>query len=172
MPEHDILITQVQIEQRVAELAKEIANDLGDSNPLIIVVLKGAFVFASDLVRLFDFPFEMDFIAISSYGDATKSSGVVKLLKDLDKPIEGRTVLLVEDIVDTGLTLHYLLDMLQLRNPKYIEVSTFLSKPSRREYPVELRYVGFEVPDRFVVGYGLDYQQQYRGLPYVIAFSG
>jgi len=171
LPEHKLVLSEEQIRHRIPRLAKEIAADLGDSNPLIVVILKGAFIFASDLVRNFDFPYQIDFISTSSYGTDTKSSGIVKILKDLDEPIKNRTLLFVEDIVDTGLTLHYLIEMLKIREPKRIEIATFLSKPSRREFHPEVKYVGFEIDDRFVVGYGLDYQQQYRGLPYVIAID-
>ena len=169
--QHEIIITTEQVQTRIPELAREIAKDLADKDPLIIVVLKGAFMFASDLIRHFDFPFEIDFIAISSYGIETESSGVVKLLKDLDQPIKDRTILLVEDIVDTGLTLHYLCRMLDIREPASIEVAAFLSKEARRKFDVPVKYVGFRIPNRFVVGYGLDYKQQYRGLPYVIAIN-
>ncbi len=171
LPEHEIVISEEQIRRRIPQLAKLIAADIGDSNPLIVVILKGAFIFASDLVRHFDFPYEIDFISTSSYGNATKSSGIVKILKDLDEPIKNRTLLFIEDIVDTGLTLHYLTEILKIRRPKRIEIATFLSKPSRRKFHPEVKYVGFEIDDRFVVGYGLDYQQQYRGLPYVIAID-
>ena len=168
---HKIIIAADRIQKRIGELANEISDDMKDENPLIIVVLKGAFMFASDLIRHFDFPFEMDFMAISSYGTETKSSGVVKVLKDLDEPIKDRTVLLIEDIVDTGLTLHYLLELMRIREPRRIEVATLLSKPARREFKVPVKYIGFEIENRFVVGYGLDYKQQYRGLPYVIAIT-
>ncbi|RKZ33985.1 hypoxanthine phosphoribosyltransferase [bacterium] len=171
MPPHQIIISEEQIGKRIPQLAGEVEKELGDENPLVVVVLKGAFVFASDLVRNFEFPHQIDFIATSSYGDATSTSGVVKLLKDLDEPIKGRTILLVEDIVDTGLTLHYLQQLLQIRQPKKIEVMTFLSKMARREFHTPLKFVGFEIPDKFVVGYGLDYKEQYRGLPYVIAIE-
>lgn len=171
LPRHKIIITQEQIQQRIPELARQIREDIGNENPLVVVVLKGAFIFAADLIRHFDFPHEVDFISISSYGSATESTGVVKLLKDLDEPIKGRTVLLVEDIVDTGLTLHYLYEMFKIREPKRIEVAAFLSKKARREYAVPVKYVGFEVPNVFVVGYGLDYKQQFRNLPFVIGIE-
>ncbi len=125
-------------------------------------------MFAADLFKKFDFPFELDFIAISSYGDETETSGAVKLQKDLDKPIEGRTVLIIEDIVDTGLTIHYLRQMLEIRKPKAIKVAAFLSKNARREFETDIDYIGFEVPNKFVVGYGLDFRQNWRGLPYII----
>ncbi len=162
-----IIITEQEISNRIKEMAAKIAEDLRNENPLIIVVLKGAFMFASDLVRHFDFPYEIDFIATSSYGDATKSSGVVKVIKDLDEPIKNRTILLLEDIVDTGLTVHYLHELLRIREPKRIEIAAFLSKPERREYDLPIKYIGFEIENHFVVGYGLDYRQNYRGLPYI-----
>ena len=171
LPEHEVVIKEDEIKARIKELADEISADLGDKNPLVVVILKGAFIFASDLVRHFDFPYEMDFMSTSSYGNATKSSGIVKILKDLDEPIKDRTLLIIEDIVDTGLTLHYLVQMLKLREPERIEIAAFLSKPARRKYSSEVKYIGFEIDDRFVVGYGLDYQQKYRGLPYVIAIE-
>ncbi len=171
LPPHKVIITQEQIEKRIPQLAREIGAEIGDENPLVVVVLKGAFMFAADLVRHFDFPHQIDFISISSYGSATKTTGVVKLLKDLDEPIKGRTVLLIEDIVDTGLTLHYLYEMLKIREPKRIEVAAFLSKQARREYNVPVKFIGFEVPNLFVVGYGLDYQQKYRNLPFVIGIE-
>ncbi len=164
-------ITEKQIRERIPQLARAIAEDMRNLNPLIVVVLKGAFVFASDLVRHFNFPFEVDFIATSSYGAATESSGVVKLLKDLDEPIKGRTVLLVEDIVDTGLTLHYIHELMRIREPAGIEIATFLSKPARRKFHIPIKYIGFEIENKFVVGYGLDYKQQFRGLPYVVAIE-
>ena len=171
LPHHKILISKEKIIQRVAQLAKDISDEMKDENPLVVVVLKGAFIFASDLVRRFDFPHQIDFISISSYGNATKTTGVVKILKDLDEPIKGRTVLLVEDIVDTGLTLNYLYQLFNIRKPKKIEVAVFLSKMARREYQIPIKFIGFEVPDNFVVGYGLDYKQQYRSLPYIIGID-
>ena len=171
LPVHKVIISAEDIRERIEQLSSEIRRDLGDTNPLVVVVLKGAFVFASDLIRQFDFPYEVDFIATSSYGSDTDSSGVVKLLKDLDEPIKDRTILLIEDIVDTGLTLHYLREMLKIREPAKISVATFLSKPARRKFHIPVEYVGFEIDDHFVVGYGLDYQQQYRGLPYIIALT-
>ena len=171
LPKHRVIITEEQIRARIPELARQIEQDMGAENPLVVVVLKGAFIFAADLIRNFNFPHQVDFISISSYGSATESTGVVKLLKDLDEPIKGRTVLLVEDIVDTGLTLHYLYEMLKIREPKRIEVAAFLSKKARREYNVPVKFVGFEVPNVFVVGYGLDYKQMYRNLPFVIGIE-
>ncbi len=171
LPPHRVILTPEQIQRRVDELAEEIKRDLGDKTPLVVVVLKGAFIFAADLVRRFDFPYELDFIATSSYGDATESTGVVKLLKDLDEPVKGRTVLLVEDIIDTGLTLHYLYELLQIRQPERLEVAAFLSKRARRSFEVPVKYIGFEIPNLFVVGYGLDYNQMFRGLPYVVGIT-
>lgn len=166
-PDLKVLFSAERIQDRIVELAKEIKSVLGDKFPVVVVVLKGAFMFASDLIRHFDFPYEVDFISTSSYCDATRSSGVVKLLKDLDRPIEGRNVLLVEDIVDTGLTMRYLVELLRIRNPEQIFVVSLLSKPSRRTHNIDIDFVGFEIPDKFVVGYGLDYQQRFRGLPYI-----
>jgi hypoxanthine phosphoribosyltransferase len=171
LPKHSVIISKEAIDRRIKELAAEIAVDMHDKNPLIVVVLKGAFVFASDLIKHFDFPFEVDFISISSYGDSTKSSGVVKLLKDLDEPIKDRTLLLLEDIIDTGLTLNYLYSLMQIRSPKRIEVAAFLNKIESRNFDVPIKYTGFEIENKFVVGYGLDFKQQYRGLPYVIAIE-
>ena len=171
LPPHKVLVSKEQIDKRIPELARQITDDVRDKNPLIAVVLKGAFMFAADLIRQFDFPFELDFIATSSYGDSTKSTGIVQLLKDLGEPIKDRTVLLIEDIVDTGLTLHYLYEVLRLREPAQIDIVTFLSKNARRNYQIPVKYIGFEIENRFVVGYGLDYQQNWRGLPYVIAIE-
>lgn len=171
LPPHKVIISKEQIIERIPQIAREISEDMGDLNPLVVIILKGAFMFASDLLRHFDFPHEIDFISTSSYGAATKTSGVVKLLKDLDEPIKGRTVLIIEDIVDTGLTLHYLNKLLAIREPARVEIASFLSKPARREYRIPVKFIGFEIPDTFVVGYGLDYEQQFRGLPYVIGIE-
>jgi len=171
LPPHKVIISKEQIIERIPQIAREISEDMGDLNPLVVIILKGAFMFASDLLRHFDFPHEIDFIYTSSYGAATKTSGVVKLMKDLDEPIKGRTVLIIEDIVDTGLTLHYLNQLLAIREPARVEVAAFLSKPAHREYRIPIKFIGFEIPDTFVVGYGLDYKQQFRGLPYVIGIE-
>ena len=163
----DILISEEQIQGRVAELGARITEDFQGSELLIIAVLKGALLFLADLMRVIDLPIAVDFLAVSSYGAGTESSGVVRILKDLDEPIEGRNVLIVEDIVDSGRTLDYLLRMLRQRRPATLHVCTLLDKTERREIDVPLDYVGFEVPDAFVVGYGLDFAEYYRQLPYI-----
>ncbi len=160
----DILLSERQIQTRVAELAAEIRRDL--PNDLhFVAVLKGAFMFLSDLVRHIDGQASLDFMAVSSYATGTTSSGEVRLLKDLDTTLDGRNVVIVEDIVDTGLTLTYLQDILRARGPKSLRTACLLSKPSRRKVDVKIEYIGFEIEDRFVVGYGLDYAEQYRNLP-------
>ena len=160
----DILLSERQIQTRVAELAAEIRRDL--PNDLhFVAVLKGAFMFLSDLVRHIDGHASLDFMAVSSYATGTTSSGEVRLLKDLDTSLDGRNVVIVEDIVDTGLTLTYLQDILRARGPKSLRTACLLSKPSRRKVDVKVEYIGFEIEDRFVVGYGLDYAEQYRNLP-------
>ncbi len=161
---HEILLSADQIQKRVAELAGELRRDSPDDLHLI-AVLKGAFIFLSDLVRHMPGHVSLDFMALSSYAKGTTSSGEVRLLKDLDYALEGRNVVIVEDIVDTGLTLHYLQDILRSRNPKTLRTACLLSKPSRRKIDVKVEYIGFTSEDRFVVGYGLDYAEQYRNLP-------
>jgi hypoxanthine phosphoribosyltransferase len=163
----EIVLTEEQIQARVAELGDEISSDYGDEPVLLIAVLRGAALFVADLSRQISSPVEIDFMAVSSYGSSTKSSGVVRIIKDLDETIEGRHVLVVEDILDTGLTLKYLLKNLASRQPASLEVCTLLSKVGKQRVPISCRYVGFEVPDEFVVGYGLDYAEKYRNLPYV-----
>jgi hypoxanthine phosphoribosyltransferase len=163
----DILVPADDLARRVRELAEQVSRDYADKDLVLIGVLKGAVFFLSDLMRQLSVPAEVDFMAIASYGSATKSSGVVRTLKDLDRPIEGRDVLIVEDIVDSGLTLRYLLGNLGGRNPRSLEVCTLLAKPEARVVDVPVKYVGFEIPNEFVIGYGLDYQQRYRNLPYV-----
>ena len=160
------LISTDAIAQRVHSLAGEVQRDHPDGVHLVCV-LKGAFVFLADLARALEGTATLDFIAVSSYGDSTKSSGQVQLLKDLDAPIEGRDVVIVEDIVDTGLTLTYLQDILRTRAPRSLRTACLLSKPSRRKVDVKVEYVGFTIEDKFVVGYGLDYAEQYRNLPYI-----
>jgi hypoxanthine phosphoribosyltransferase len=162
----EILLSEDQIQKRVAELADEISNDFPDGVHLV-AVLKGAFVFLSDLVRNMRGAVSLDFLAASSYAKGTSSSGEVRLLKDLDSTLEGRNVVIVEDIVDTGLTLHYLQDILRARGPKNLRTACLLSKPSRRQVDVKVEYIGFTIEDRFVVGYGLDYAEQYRNLPHI-----
>ncbi len=160
-----ILLDSQAIHRRVCELGNQITQDYRGLTPHLIGVLKGASIFHADLVRAIELQLSFDFIAVGSYGSRVKSSGEVRLLKDLDESLEGRDVLLVEDIVDTGLTLHYLLQNLQARNPRSLKTVALLNKPSRRELEVLVEYVGFDIPDAFVVGYGLDYNQCYRNLP-------
>jgi hypoxanthine phosphoribosyltransferase len=163
------LFTAEQIQQRINALAAQINTHYPDGEPLhFVAVLKGAFMFLSDLARAMSpRPVTLDFIAVSSYGAATKSSGEVRLLKDLDTPLQGRDVIIVEDIVDTGLTLHYLQDVLRAREPKSLRTACLLSKPSRRKVDVVVEYIGFEIEDKFVVGYGLDHAGQFRHLPFI-----
>jgi hypoxanthine phosphoribosyltransferase len=165
----EILISEEDLQRRVCELAAEISRDYEGKDLLLIGVLKGAVFFLSDLMRQLEVECEVDFMAVASYGSATKSSGVVRILKDLDAVIEGRDVLIVEDIVDSGLTLQYLLRNLAGRDPSSLEVCALLIKPERREVELQTRYVGFEIPDQFVIGYGLDHGERYRNLPYVAA---
>jgi hypoxanthine phosphoribosyltransferase len=167
----DILVQRDELEHRVRELAAEISRDYTDRELLLIGVLKGAVFFLADLMRHLDVECEVDFMAVSSYGASTDSSGVVRILKDLDAPIEGRDVLIVEDIVDSGLTLSYLFRMLRARGPASLEVCALLTKPARREIDLPIRYVGFEIPNRFAIGYGLDYAERYRNLPYVAVLA-
>ncbi len=160
-----------ELQHRVAELGAQITRDYAGRRLLLIGVLKGAVFFLSDLMRCIEIPVELDFMAVASYGSATDASGVVRILKDLDAAIEGRDVLIVEDIVDSGLTLQYLLRNLGSRNPRTLEVCALLTKPARRKVDLPTRYVGFEIPDRFVVGYGLDHAELYRNLPFVAALA-
>jgi len=162
----DVLIAATDIDERVKALALEIHRDHPDGVHLICV-LKGAFMFLSDLARQLPSPATLDFMAVSSYGTSTKSSGQVQVLKDLGSSVEGRDVVIVEDIVDTGLTLTYLQDILRARSPRHLRTACLLSKPSRRKIDVKVEYIGFTIEDRFVVGYGLDYAEQYRNLPYI-----
>ena len=163
----EILIDEQSLRARVAELGEEVSADYRGRELLLIGVLKGAVFFMADFMRQLTVPCEIDFMAISSYGAATDSSGVVRILKDLDINIEGRDVLVVEDIIDSGLTLSYLMRNLEAREPASLEVCALLTKPERREIDVPVRYVGFEIPNRFVIGYGLDFAERYRNLPYV-----
>jgi hypoxanthine phosphoribosyltransferase len=162
-----ILIEEGRLQARIAELGDEISSDYAGRDLLLLGVLKGAVFFMSDLMRRLTVPCEIDFMAISSYGAATDSSGVVRILKDLDINIEGRHVLVVEDIIDSGLTLSYLVRNLEAREPASLEICALLTKPDRREIEVDVRYVGFEIPNQFVIGYGLDFAERYRNLPYV-----
>lgn len=161
----EILFTEQQIQTRVTALAAEIANDYRDSRLVLVSILRGSVFFATDLARQVDLPLAMDFLSISSYGE--DSEGVVRITKDLEENIAGKDVLLIEDIIDTGFTLKYLLRNLGGRNPKSIEVCTLLDRRARRIIEMDLKYIGFEIPDKFVVGYGLDYRQKYRNLPYI-----
>ena len=163
----EVLVSAEDLQRRVAELGEQITSDYAGRSLLLIGVLKGAVFFLSDLMRFIGVPVEVDFMAVASYGSATDSSGVVRILKDLDAAIEGRDVLIVEDIVDSGLTLQYLLRNLGSRNPASLEVCALLSKREARVVDVPVRYVGFEIPNEFVIGYGLDYDERYRALPYV-----
>ena len=162
-----ILIDEDALQGRIAELGEEISSDYAGRDLLLLGVLKGAVFFMADLMRRLTVPCEIDFMAISSYGAATDSSGVVRILKDLDINIEDRHVLVVEDIIDSGLTLSYLMRNLEARNPASLEICALLTKPARREIEVDVRYVGFEIPNRFVIGYGLDFAERYRNLRYV-----
>jgi hypoxanthine phosphoribosyltransferase len=167
----EILVQADDLTRRVRELGVEISRDYAGRDLLLICVLKGAVFFLSDLMRAIDVPCEVDFMAVASYGSATDSSGVVRILKDLDEPIEGRDVLIVEDIVDSGLTLNYLLRALKARKPASLEVCALLTKPDRRKVDLPARYIGFEIPNRFAIGYGLDHAERYRNLPYVAALE-
>lgn len=165
--EVDVLYSQEQIKARVKELGQQISRDYQGEDLLVIGVLKGAFVFMADLVREIDLPLELDFISVSSYGTSTVSSGEVRITKDLDYSVEGKSVLLVEDIVDTGLTLNYIKEIFKKRNPYSVKICCLLDKPSRRKSPVRADYAGFSIEDHFVVGYGLDYAGKYRNYPAV-----
>src|SRR3954469_21011261 len=167
----DILVQPDELAHRVRELAGEISRDYEGKDLLLIGVLKGAVFFLSDLMRQIDVPCEVDFMAVSSYGSLPDPSGVVRIVKDLDAPLEGRDVLIVEDIVDSGLTLQYLMRTLEARKPASLEVCALLTKPDRRKIDMPARYIGFEIPDRFAIGYGLDYAERYRNLPYVAALE-
>jgi hypoxanthine phosphoribosyltransferase len=166
-----ILVPAGDLQERVRSMAADISRDYAGRDLLLIGVLKGAFLFLADLMRNLTLPCEVDFMAVASYGSSTESSGVVRIIKDLDAPLEGRDVLIVEDIVDSGLTLQYLLRTLQGRGPASLEVCALLTKPSRRRVDLPVRYTGFEIPDEFVIGYGLDYAERYRNLPYVAVLT-
>jgi hypoxanthine phosphoribosyltransferase len=167
----EILVQADDLTARVEALGKAIAQDYVEKDLLLVGVLKGAVFFLADLMRHIDIPCEVDFMAVASYGSATDSSGVVRILKDLDRPIAGRDVLIVEDIVDSGLTLQYLLRNLGARDPGSLEVCALLTKPERRKVELPIRYVGFEIPNRFAIGYGLDHDEHLRNLPYVAALA-
>lgn len=166
-PFDDVLISPERLRDRITELGAEITKDYAGGNPLLVGVLKGSVFFMADLARAIDLSLEMDFMAVSSYGNATESSGVVRMLKDLDAPIAGRDVIIVEDIIDSGRTLAYLVELLEQRKPNSIEICALLTKPERAEVEIDCRYIGFEIPNRFVVGYGLDYAERYRNLEYI-----
>jgi hypoxanthine phosphoribosyltransferase len=168
----EILVSEERLQRRIVELAAEISADYAGREILVVGVLKGALLFISDLIRRLSVPCTMDFMAVSSYGSSTHSSGVVRILKDLDAPIAGRHVLVVEDVVDSGLTLAYLMKNLRSREPASLELCTLIVKPAGRRLAIDMRYVGFEMPDTFVVGYGLDFEEHYRQLPYIAAFNG
>ena len=167
----ETLVSSEDLQRRVAELGAEISRDYADRDLFMVGVLKGAVLFLADLMRNLTIPCEIDFMAVSSYGSQTDSSGVVRIQKDLDAPIEGRDVLIVEDIIDSGLTLHYLMKNLRARNPGSLEVCSLLTKPERRRVDLPIRYVGFEIPNRFAIGYGLDHAQRYRNLGFVAALD-
>jgi hypoxanthine phosphoribosyltransferase len=167
----EILVQPDDLKQKVRDLGAQISIDYAERDLLLVCVLKGAVFFLADLMRAIDIPCEVDFMAVSSYGSETDSSGVVRILKDLDRPIAGRDVLIVEDIVDSGLTLQYLMRNLGAREPASLEVVALLTKPDRRKVELPTRYVGFEIPDKFAIGYGLDVAERYRNLPYVAALT-
>ncbi len=167
----EILLEEGTVQNRVAEMGRRISQDYKGRKPLFVCVLRGAALFCSDLIRHVDLPLRLDFIAVSSYGASTTSSGEVRIIKDLESGIEGGDVILVEDIVDTGLTLSYLVQNLQNREPASLKVCTLLSKPDRRLVDVKVDYVGFDIPDEFVVGYGLDFNQRFRNLPYIGVYN-
>lgn len=168
----NIVISAEEIDAKLAEMGAQITKDYAGHDLLLVGILKGAFVVMADLARHIDLPVEFDFMAVSSYGSATKSSGVVRILKDLDQEIAGRDVLIVEDIVDTGLTLHYLLKNLEVRKPASLSLAALLIKDGIDRPPLEVKYEGFHIPPKFVVGYGLDYDGKYRNLPYVAEVDG
>ena len=167
----ETLVSSEDLQTRVRELGEEISRDYEGRDLVMVGVLKGAVLFLADLMRHLTVPCEIDFMALSSYGSQTDSSGVVRILKDLDAPIEGRDVLIVEDIIDSGLTLHYLMKNLKARNPASLEVCSLLTKPERRRVDLPIRYVGFQIPNRFAIGYGLDHAQRYRNLGFVAALN-
>ncbi len=162
-----ILISEEELDKKVRELGAQITEDYRGCNLVVVGILKGALMFMADLIRHIEIPVLMDFAVVSSYGSSTETSGAVRILKDLDQPIEGRHVLIVEDIIDTGLTMHYLVRNLEARKPESVKVCTLLDKPSRRKVDIKPDYCGFSIPDEFVVGYGLDYAEYYRNLPQV-----
>ncbi|WP_128896619.1 hypoxanthine phosphoribosyltransferase [Longirhabdus pacifica] len=162
-----VLFTEEEIQQKIAQLGVQLSEEYKDRSPLVICVLKGAFIFMGDLVKRMNVPLEVDFMAVSSYGNLTQTSGEVKIIKDLDISVEGRDILIVEDIIDSGLTLTYLVDLLKRRSANSVKIVTLFDKPDRRRVSLQPDYKGFVVPDYFVVGYGLDYGEKYRNLPFI-----
>ncbi|MDQ1480242.1 MAG: hypoxanthine phosphoribosyltransferase [Actinomycetota bacterium] len=167
-----VVVEEIDLQQRIQELGKDITSDYAADPPLLVGILKGAFMFMADLARAIDLPVEFDFMAVSSYGSATRTSGVVRIMKDLDLDLTDRHVLIVEDIVDSGLTLAYLRKNLRARTPASLEVCALLVKEGLQKTDPDLKYVGFTIPDRFVIGYGLDVDERYRNLPFVAEFAG
>ena len=167
-----VLVSEQEVDARIEELGKKISEDYAGKQVHLICILKGGVFFMCELAKRITVPVSMDFMSVSSYGDGTKSSGIVKIAKDLDESMEGKNVIIIEDIIDSGRTLSYLMDVLQKRQPKSMKLCTLLDKPDRRIVDVKVDYVGFEIPDEFVVGYGLDYAQKYRNLPYIGVVEG
>ena len=167
-----VLISEEEVDAKIAEIGKQISEDYAGESVHLLCILKGSVFFTCELAKRITVPVSLDFMSVSSYGDGTKTSGIVKIAKDLDETIEGKNVIVIEDIIDSGRTLHYLLDVLQKRNPKSMKLCTLLDKPDRRVVDVEVDYTGFAIPDEFVVGYGLDYAQKYRNLPYIGVVEG
>ena len=166
-----VLISEEALQERIKEMGAQLTADYAEGDLFIVGILKGAFIFMADLIRSIDLPLAVDFVAISSYGSGTKQTGVVRILKDLDSTIEGKDVLIVEDIIDSGLTLKYLVENLQSRKPRSLRICTLLDKPERREVEISTDYTGFVIPNLFVVGYGLDFDERYRNLPYIGVFK-
>jgi hypoxanthine phosphoribosyltransferase len=167
-----VLISEEDVDAKIAEIGKQISEDYAGESVHLLCILKGSVFFTCELAKRITLPVSLDFMSVSSYGDGTASSGIVKIAKDLDESIEGKNVIVIEDIIDSGRTLHYLLDVLQKRNPKSMKLCTLLDKPERRVKDVKVDYTGFAIPDEFVVGYGLDYAQKYRNLPYIGVVEG
>lgn len=167
-----VMISEEDVDQRIAEIGQKISEDYAGESVHLICILKGSVFFTCELAKRITVPVTLDFMSVSSYGDGTKSSGIVKIAKDLDESMEGKNVIIIEDIIDSGRTLSYLMDVLQKRQPKSMKLCTLLDKPDRRIVDVKVDYVGFEIPDEFVVGYGLDYAQKYRNLPYIGVVEG
>jgi hypoxanthine phosphoribosyltransferase len=163
----EILISEEKIQNRIKELAEELRKEYSEKNPLCVCILKGAVPFMADLTRAMDFPLQMDYMAVSSYGNSAETSGVVRILKDLDTPVEGRDVLIVEDIVDSGLTLSHLITLMKTRKAKSVKTVTLLDKPDRRQIELSPDYCGFVIPNKYIVGYGTDFAERYRNLPYI-----